>query len=296
MGLHNDLLIDQLAAKLLAKHPGMDFSAARVEARELWSSPSARIGFVWSIAPQRTDSWHSTPLIQINGFVAEFFAANLLRRLKIPTVESRLLAPEDARNLSTSKFVVKFVADDGHGLAWRPDEPPQGWCLVCEVLPNAATMDYVMRAILRTRATKSRPADRFYSGFAPSAEQLGPITDAMNVDGEQYLRLCVARSFLACSGPHFQNVLVSDDARLFSIDHSHAYILRNVPALFQLVGDHPRVRPLLGEIAALGADDIRAAVAEVPKHTACGSTDGLADYFVERLRLWQLIYRDRVIT
>lgn len=296
MGLQNDLAIDQIAAKLLARHPDMGFVAARAEARELWSSPSVRFAFVWSIAPQQlSPSWHSpTPLVQINGFVAEFFAANLLRRLNIPTVESRILGSEDARNLSTSKFIVKFVADDGHSLGWRPNEPPRGWCLVCEVLPDAATMNYICRAILKTRTMESRPADRFYSGFAPSAEQLTRITEAMDVNSEQYLRICVARLFVGCGDAHFGNVLVTRDGQLVSIDHSHAYILRNVPALFEFVGDHPKVRPLLREVARLSADDVRWAVSQIPQHQACGSIAGFAEYFIERLRLWQYFYRNRV--
>jgi hypothetical protein len=274
--------IDQLTWRVLAKFPGIPFEDARAKARELWSSPSFRICSLWFLRP-------NTPLIHMNGFVCELLAQSILPRLGVRTAPARICNAEEARGLSAD-FVVKTVTESG--LGWNPGRTPVGWCLVSTLVPSAATISYVVRKILKAHAPKSLPDDKLYAEFKPTPVQLKAIEAAIDVDGERHLRICVARAFIGCSGPRFENTLVAVEgelAELVSIDHSHACFEdgNDLRRLFDFVGRDSQVFRLLGEVAALGESDIRTAIASVPQHPACGSTAGLEEYFCKRLRLWQ---------
>jgi hypothetical protein len=273
---------DDLATRLLAKFPGISLDAARAKGRELLSNPSFRICSVWLTPTKR-------PTVQMNPFAAEFFSQAVLRCLGIRTVEARICSAEEARELP-STFVVKFSREKPPQiLRWEPDANPSGWCLASRLVPDAASMDFVARTILKTRAEKVCDADRLYIGFRPTATEIERIRSTMSFDGAEFLHICAARAFLGtgCT-PHGGNVLVTRDAQLVSIDHCQVLLGNgeDLRALFRHVVRED-VDRILGRIAALTQEDIRAAVVAIPKHEACGSTDGLADHFIKRLKLFR---------
>jgi len=69
--------------------------------------------------------------------------------------------------------------------------------------------------------------------------------------------------------------------KLISIDHAHAEFQdgEELKQMFGYIDRDSKTFNVLGSVAALTEDDIRASVAEIPKHSACGSVAGLADYF-----------------
>lgn len=161
-------------------------------------------------------------------------------------------------------------------------------------LPDAATLDFVARKILKSQNGKSRGhSDKFYAGFNPTPAEVERIREAVMPDGPQYLCIAVARVFLGCRcTPHFGNVLVTKNGELISIDHAHASFkngqdLRN---LCNFIDGNSAALAALGRIAGLTEDDIRTSVEGIPRHTACGSTTGLTDYYCERLQLWQGLF------
>jgi hypothetical protein len=273
---------DDLAIRLMAKCPGISCDVARAKAQELRGNPSFRICGVWLRLAKR-------PSAQMNPFAAEFFSQAVLRRLGIRTVEARICSATEARELP-SDFVVKFSREKpARILEWEPAANPSGWCLVSRLVPDAASMDFVARQILKTRAEKVCVADRFYVGFRPTPTEIERIESAMSFDGTAFLQICAARAFLGtgCT-PHGGNVLVTRDAQLISIDHCEVLLGNgeDLRALFRYV-EREDVDQVLGRIAVLTEEDILAAVAAIPKHEACGSIDGLAEYFIGRLRLFQ---------
>jgi hypothetical protein len=115
----------------------------------------------------------------------------------------------------------------------------------------------------------------------------------MALDGKKYLTVCTARVFLACRcTPHFGNILTTKKGELISIDHVHAYFEsgKSLQKLFGFIDRDSELFKILGGVAGLTEGDIRAAVDEIPKHSACGSTAVLGDYFVKRLQLWKELY------
>jgi hypothetical protein len=282
MGTRMQSATNDLAIRLLAKFPGISLDVARAKAQELWGSPSFRICSVW-LTPAKS------PAIQMNPFAAEFFSQEVLRRLEIRTVEARICSAEEARELR-STFVVKFSREElAQILRWEPDANPSGCCLVSRLVPDAASMDFVARTILKTRAEKVCDADRLYVGFRPTATEIERIKSAMSFEGAEFLHICAARAFLGtgCT-PHGGNVLVTRDAQLISIDHCQVLLGNgeDLRVLFRHVVRED-VDQILGRIAVLTEEDIRAGVAAIPKHEACGSTDGLADHFIKRLKLFR---------
>jgi hypothetical protein len=264
----------------------------------------------------------------MNPFAAEFIAQGILRKLGIRTASSRICSAREARALPPD-FVVKSAGNrPAQGLNWNCADVATsirfGWCLASQIVPDTASLDYIARTMLPSHsarnkvvamlakcaadhATKDRqfeeliaqalgktcePADKFFSGFHPTSEERDSIGRAMALDGDKYLRICAGRVFVGCSAPHASNVLVTREAQLISIDHARVYFERgdDLRMLFRFVRRDSRVFRILGEVAALTADDIRAAVAEIPKHPACGSTGGLADYYERRLELWKAFY------
>jgi hypothetical protein len=205
------------------------------------------------------------------------------------------------------------------------------YCIVSQIVPDAATLSYLARhlrddrwssfsflenfgtsmhtflqgcseyyeefgrEIARVIGKECPDADGFYADFKPTPEELQAIQRAAAWNGKKYLTLCAARVFLGCSTPHMSNVLVAKNARLISIDHATAHVENgdDLGMLFRFVRRDSLAFRILGQVAALSADDIRAAVAEVPRHTACGSVDGVAEYYERRLQLWRSLYSGR---
>ena len=267
----------------------------------------------------------NTPL---NPFAVESFAQVLFRRLGIRTAPTQTVTFAEARQLPEGKFVVKFAEVKESGIALRaafpfstPPVASPAYCLASEVVEDAATFDYIRRkfgvtpgldrpyAALANVAARSseklcagltsivlrkecRAADALYARFLPNVGELGKIRAAMRWDREAFLKICAARSFVACSAPHDSNVLVTRSGELVSIDHCSASREDgdDLRMLFRFIRRDSQAFGVLGDVAALTTDDIRASISKIPRHPACGSTDGLSDYFVARLRLWRSLY------
>jgi hypothetical protein len=280
--------------------------------------------------PNSTD-----PLIQsmrlrkgINPFALEFFAQGILRRLGIRSVEQTICSGREARALPPN-FVVK-VAGDSHDLKWNPNgqnarniewNPAavwNGWCLVSNLEPDAASLDYIARKIITSHSVRTQmlresaalhaqkdqtlealtaqalgkacvPADKFFADFKPTDPEIELIKSAMALDGRKYLTICAARIFIGCSSPHFGNVLVTKKGELISIDHASGYFESedHLKELFYFVDRKAEAFKALDDVARLTESDIRESVFEIPRHPACGSTAGLVDYFCQRLKLWK---------
>jgi hypothetical protein len=196
-----------------------------------------------------------------------------------------------------------------------------GHALVVEVIPDSASMDFIARKLLPQSNARNQlqtvmsecgsrlalgkmpfdeffaqalgksclPADELFSRFRPSSEELRTIESAISVTGEKYLRILAARVLLGISAGHFGNVLCTRGGELVSIDHVSGRIERgdDLETLFRFVNRDSLVFQILCEIANLTEDDIRGAVAAISSHPVCGSTDGIVDYFDERLKLFR---------
>jgi hypothetical protein len=279
--------IDDLAFRIVAKFPHMLFEEARAQATEMWATPAVRICNVWLTSERH-------PQAQTNPFAAEFFAQAILRRLGIRTADARICSAQEARELP-GDFVVKFAKEQpAQVLHWNPDAVPIGWCLASRLVPGAASLGYLARKIVNSHGGKSDRSDKFFGEFRPTATEIEKIKSAITPDGVQYLAICAARAFFGtgCT-PHFGNVLVTRDGQLVSIDHCEMNFgaFEDLRALFRYIerGDVEHFT----KVAALTEDEVRAAVAEIPKHPACGSVDGLAEYFTRRLELWKSLYSCR---
>jgi hypothetical protein len=269
-----------------------------------------------------------------NPFLAEMFACALLPRLGIQVAPAKICTASEAKTLGPS-FVVKALNRNPMlGLKWTGKGTiltNAHYCLVSQIVPDAATLSYVSRhfpdnrgssfsflenfgtsmhsflqgcgeyyeefgrEIARVIGKECVAADGLYVNFKPTPEELQAIRRAAAWHGEQYLKLCAARVFLGCSTPHASNVLVTRDAQLISIDHAtaHAENGEDLGMLFRFVRRDSLAFSVLGDVATLNESDIRAAVSEIPKHPACGSIDGLAEYFTRRLELWKALYSRR---
>jgi hypothetical protein len=282
--------------------------------------------------PNSTD-----PLIQtmrlrktINPFALEFFAQGILRRLGIRSVKQTICSGREAQ-LLPANFVVK-VAGNSNDLKWNPnpqnarkipwdvDAVRNGWCLVSELVPDAASLDYIARKIITNHSVRTQmlresaalhaqkdqtlealtakalgktcaPADKFFADFKPTDPEIELIKSAMALDGKNYLTICAARIFIGCSAPHFGNVLVTKKGELITIDHASGYFESedHLRELFYFVDRRSEVFKVLDGINSLTEKDICEAVSEIPRHSACGSTS-LADYFCKRLRTWKELY------
>jgi len=277
---------------------------------------------------------HSTdPLIQsmrqrksMNSFALEFFSQGILRRLGIRTVEQKICNGQEARSLPAN-YVVKVAGNNlkwnpngqnARNIAWNPAAVRSGWCLVSELVPDAASFDYISRKLITTQGVRTQmlregaaiqaqtdrtldelvaqalgktcvPADKFFAHFRPSENEIELIKRAMALDGMPYLRICAARIVVGCSAPHYGNCLVNKKGELFSIDHARGYFESgdDLKELFYFVDRKVEAFKALDAVARLSESDIRESVDEIPRHTACGSTVGLADYFCTRLKLWK---------
>jgi len=206
--------------------------------------------------------------------------------------------------------------------AWAAS--PEGqYALVAPIIPNAASIDYIRRIVLSMNETfdvrdvfpldltdysfsirDSRVsllvsevskscgmADKLFEKFRPSETELTAIRDAIRWNSTPYLRIHAARAFLGLTCAHFSNVLCTRDAQLISVDHDTCYFENgdDLRMIFRFVNPESQVFRILCEIAeALSEEDIRAAVATIPNHPACGSSAGaIADYFAKRLRLFR---------
>ncbi|MGH9757598.1 MAG: hypothetical protein ACRD4M_07655 [Candidatus Acidiferrales bacterium] len=266
----------------------------------------------------------------LNAFAAEYVAQAVFRRLGINTAPTEILSLEEARRLPEN-FVVKIAKSNSEVvLHWDRNRLPTAsiqrneFCLVSELIPGAASLDFVRRtfgilhespvdqvmdeicekmtrayersaARIASALGKGCPAaDNFYSDFKPTAEQLSRIRNAARWDSPEYLRICAARLFCGISAPHAGNVLTTMNGRLVSLDHCAARREdgEDLWMLFRFIRRDSDAFKILGEISAITEQNIWDSVAEIPDHTACGSTAELADYFIERLRLWQSLFGD----
>jgi hypothetical protein len=278
--------IDELTVRSLARFPGISFEDARSQAKELWGQPSTRICSGWLLSRRRS---FDSPM---NPFVSEFFGQSILRRIGIRTVEHTVICNDkEARELPRD-FVVKFAQPGSpFNLKWRPGKIPVGNCLASRIVPNAVTLGYVARHVLKTREG-SDPSDTFYLGFEKglTSDEIESIRRAMDFDETPYLRIAAARLFLGsgCT-PHLGNILITQKAALISIDHVHSYLENgeDLRLVFSSVNRDSRLLEVLGRVARLTENDIRASVEEVPRHAVCGQMSGIAEYFCKRLQLWK---------
>ncbi len=293
MRMHSPL--NDLTGRLLKKLPGISLETARAGAEELLASPSLRICYVWTLSPTRYRSRE-----RLNSFAAEFFAQAILRRLEIGTAPEHLIcAAEQARTFSDD-FIVKFDRNGwNRNLSWNPRETPTGWCLASRVVPDAASLFFVARRIVKSYSGRQKHnvndelADTLYSKFSPTPVEVEQIKLAMDLEGAQYLSIAAARVFLGCTcTPHFGNILVNKAGKLFSIDHSDAEFRdgEEIKGMFDFIGRDSRLLKVLSGVADLTESDIRESVEAIPKHPACRSISGLAKYFCERLKLWKKLY------
>jgi hypothetical protein len=280
--------VEELTQRLLKKFPGIPFQYAKAQAEDLWATPVFRISRVWLLSAKRSTNW-------INPYAMELFSAGILRRLGLRAVNEQFIcSAEQAREL-TDNYVVKFDRDgQGHNLTWNPGAIPVGWCLASKLVIDAVSLDYFERKILRSRAEqKDESRGKFYVGFNPTPAEIECIKQSMAMDGKKYLDICAARAFLACRcTPHYGNILTTKQGELISIDHVHAYFesAENLRRLFGFIDPDSKLFKILGGVAGLTEDDISAAVDEIPKHPACGSTAELREYFCQRVRLWKELY------
>jgi hypothetical protein len=260
----------------------------------------------------------------MNSFAAEFVAQGLMRRIGIRTAPARIVPANEAPRLPR-EFLVKKVSV-GNRLRWvgpgpldvSPTTFPK-FCLASEFAPGAMSLDFAFRKVLRGNLSGTErmlcdfsqsvaglhktiydriaqgigktciEADTLYSEVHLSETEIRAMKRAAQWNGRQYLKLSAARVFLGTSAAHFANVLVTGDGHLVSIDHDNTYFENgdDLEMLFRFVPKSSLVSELLKEIASLTEHDISAAVAEVPNHPACGSTEGLAEYFCARFEMWK---------
>jgi hypothetical protein len=213
---------------------------------------------------------------------------------------------------------------NGHNarnIAWNPASVRNGWCLVSKLEPDAASLDFVARKLITSQSVRTQmlresaalhaqkdqtlealtaqalgktcvPADKFFADFKPTDPEIELIKSAMALYGKKYLTICAARIFIGCSSPHFGNVLVTNKGELISIDHASGYFESkdHLKELFYFIDRSSDVFKVLDGINSLTEKDIREAVSEIPSHSACSSTAGLADYFCKRLRAWKELH------
>ena len=278
--------VDELTVRSLARFPGISFRDAQSQADELWRKPSTRLCSKWLLLSKKD---FSSP---VNPFVSEFFGQSIMRRIGIRTVEHTIICAEkEARELS-SDFIVKFAKPDlPFNLKWHPGELPTGDCLASRIVPNAASLGYAARQVLKVR-NGNDPSDKFYLGFEKrlTSDEIESIRRAMDFDETPYLRIAAARLFLGsgCT-PHLGNILITQKAALISIDHVHSYLENgeDLRLVFSSVNRDSRLLEVLGRVARLTENDIRASVEEVPRHAVCGQMSGIAEYFCKRLQLWK---------
>jgi hypothetical protein len=281
--------VDELTARSLARFPGISASEARSHAENLWRKPSTRLCSKWLLLSKKD---FSSPM---NPFVSEFLAQSILRRIGIHTVGHTIICTEkEARELSRD-YIVKFAKPDlPFNLKWRPSEVPVGDCLASRIVPNAASLGYAARQVLKVR-NGNDPSDKFYLGFEKglTSNQIQSIRRAMDFDDTPYLRIAATRLFLGsgCT-PHLGNLLITQEVELISIDHVHSYFEdgEDLRLVFSSVNRDPGLLEVLDHVAGLTGNDIYESVAEIPRHRACGSTLGLADYYCKRLNLWKELH------
>ena len=289
--------ISDLTGRLLKKFPGISLENAKAQAEELWALPSFRISYVWTASPNRYRAYD-----RLNPFVAEFFGQGVLRRLGIGTASEQFICTAEQALTLSDDFVVKFDPNGcTRNLSWNPGAIPTGWCLASRLVPDAASLFFVARKIVKTHPGRKHHGDgderasKFYAKFNPTAGEIEHIELAMATDGVQYLSIAAARVFLGSTcTPHFGNILVTKSGKLISIDHTNAEFKdgEELKQMFHFIGRDSRLLDALSGVAGLSENDIRASVDEIPNHPACGSTAGLREYFCQRLSLWKQLHTE----
>jgi hypothetical protein len=163
----------------------------------------------------------------------------------------------------------------------------------CESLSIAIRESQVWRLVGEVSKSCGM-ADKLFADFKPAGEELAAIRSAAWWSSPQYLRIHAARVFLGLTTAHFSNVLVTRSAELISIDHDCAFFENgeDIETLFRFVRRGSEVWRMLDSVAMLTEADIRASIAAIPKHPACGSADELEayeQYFIRRLGLWKTL-------
>jgi hypothetical protein len=255
----------------------------------------------------------------IDPFAAAFFSEALLQRLGIETAHSRIVPTNEAQKLTSC--IVKFSRNSK--LRWNAP-PTNDYALVCDVIPDAASVDYIRRvrlsagdASLEESATQflslraggkisdaklarvfalisktCKHSDALFSGVDISDEQVRVAGLVTSFKSERWFRIAVARIFLGCTAPHFANVLVTRNGQLVSIDHDSCRFEsgKDLRLFFFFIRRGSHIFNLVGSIAKLTNADIREAVAAIPDHPAFAFDSlALSAYFRERLALWQAL-------
>jgi hypothetical protein len=220
--------------------------------------------------------------------------------LGIGTASDQFICTGEQARVLSDDFIVKFDRNGWtRNLDWNPGEIPTGWCLASRLVPDAASLFFVARKVIKTHPgrkhydERDNHADRFYAKFDPAPTEIECIKLAMATDGLQYLNIAAARAFLGCTcTPHFGNILVTKSGKLISIDHTNAEFKdsEELKKMFHFIGHDSKLLEVLSGVAGLTEKDIRESVAEIPNHPACGSTVGLREYFCLRLSLWKQLH------
>jgi hypothetical protein len=266
----------------------------------------------------------------INPFLIALLAEQILPRLGVPTPTSKIMERYAAQKLIATHIVKS--GRPGNRLKWISPSAPAGeyarvnawaasvdgeYALVSEIVPDAASIDYVRRVLLSLEESFNvrdvfliecegprladcsiairEPlvwrligeiskscglADKLFEQFKPTEPELAQIRNRMSWNSERYLRIHAARVFLGLTCAHFSNVLVTRNADLVSIDHDCAFFEsgEDVEMLFRFVRRGSEVWKMLDHVAALTEADVRASIAAIPKHPAVGSATELEEY------------------
>lgn len=225
-----------------------------------------------------------------------------------PGLEERVMRGELAETLRRQPCLTSRIIDGAASvsyickkyeklmpLAWQ-DAVKHGNALAVEELMGtwATISEEFEKGFAQIIGKECKRAEKFYEGFSPN--NLDKISEAVAWDGEQFLRIRAARVFLGCSAPHLSNVLCTEAGELISIDHCTTLTDdgESVRMLFKHTKRDTKAFDALRRVARLTEKDIQEAIAEVPRHPACGTPPdalernlrAVRDYYVTRLGLW----------
>ena len=230
-----------------------------------------------------------------------------------PSMEKRLLSGEFAEGIAQQPCLVSTLVSGAASLSYLKDrfdlvkelplrnlsvmfsERVQGLFTGSE-MENWAEVNQQYESIVHKAIGKSCPkAYSFYFGYSPLNHE--KIRAACAWDSPQFLKISAARVFLGCSAPHYSNVLCTQEGRLVSIDH--CMVVTDNGESVRMIFEHTKTGTLafdaLRYVARLTEKDIQEAIAEVPRHPACGSPPdalernlrAVRDYYIAQLTLWK---------
>lgn len=162
---------------------------------------------------------------------------------------------------------------------------------------NEARSDYIvsyMRAFLHVgREHLDNPAD-FFADFVPPADW-SAIQSAIQWDSEPMLKLHAARLFLGTSTAHAGNVMVDQDAKLYSIDHEFCALnseREDLHMLAQHIQRNSKSWAALQPVAKLTERDIESLFVGLPQeiHWPMKTLEGTLSYYRVRLLTWKGLF------